>query len=169
MLNKNKQTKRKGTMSYTESTLAKGEKIISNNKVTKWGYAVIGINTIIMIAVGSAIWGWFFDSMQLGIVAMSMVIIPLALIALATQWFTRYTNEFAVTNKKVVAKSGLISRKTDELLLKKIEGVDVEQSVLGRILNFGHIKITGPGQQVVLFEGIDNPLVVKNQIQSKIA
>ena len=155
-------------MSYTESTLAKGEKIISNNKVTKWGYAVVGINATIYTAVGSAIISMFTET-QFAVLGMSMVIVPLALIGLGITWFARYTNEFAVTNKKVVAKSGLISRKTDELLLKKIEGVDVEQSVLGRILNFGHIKITGPGQQVVLFEGIDNPLVVKNQIQSKIA
>ena len=79
-----------------------------------------------------------------------------------------YTTEFALTNKKVLAKSGLISRSTDELQLKKIEGCDVRQGILERMLGYGSVVLSGTGTQKVVFAGIDNPLQVKKLIDSKI-
>ena len=145
--------------SYTTKTLAPGEQVISINKNTKWGY----LNAVIY---GLAV---FFIVIPFDPVLATMALVFITLGISFAVWYTRWTCEFAVTNKKVVSKRGLIARATDELMLTKVEGVDVDQPMLGRILGYGSLKITGPGQQVVKFLGIDNPVDVKNQIQSQIA
>ena len=57
----------------------------------------------------------------------------------------RWADEFVVTNKRVIVKTGLISRRTLEMNLNKIESVNVDQSILGRLLNYGTITIIGTG------------------------
>ena len=52
----------------------------------------------------------------------------------------KYTDEFAITNKRVIIKTGLISRKTFEMNHTKIESVNVDQGILGRILGYGTIR-----------------------------
>lgn len=72
--------------------------------------------------------------------------------------------EFAVTNKRIIAKTGFIRRRTIELLLTKVESVGLRQNALGRIFNFGTIVITGTGGTRQGFRAIRNPLHVKNKI-----
>jgi len=55
------------------------------------------------------------------------------------------SSEFAITNKRVIIKVGLISRKTLEMNLSKIESVNVDQSILGRILRYGTLTVIGTG------------------------
>ncbi len=70
----------------------------------------------------------------------------------------RATSEFAVTNRRVVVKVGLVSRKTIELNLEKVESIGVEQTILGRILDYGTIVIIGTGGTREPFRGIRDPL-----------
>ena len=56
-----------------------------------------------------------------------------------TAWFHRWTTETDVTNLRVVHKTGFIKRQTFEMSLDKVESVDVNQSILGRILNYGDV------------------------------
>ena len=145
--------------SYTEQTLATNEKVVSINKVTKLAY----LNAVANGIIWSTIIGIFAGpaGIVIGVLA--------GLLVAAAVWYERYTKEFSVTDKKILYKSGLIARNTDELMLSKIEGIDVKQPILGRLFGFGSLKITGPGQQVVKFTSVDNPMDVKNQIQSQIA
>lgn len=82
-------------------------------------------------------------------------------------WYTIFylTTEYVVTNKKVLMKRGFIFRRTDELYIKKLEGVDVDQSILGRILGFGNLIFSGTGSQKVVFEIVPEPLKQKIQAQ----
>ena len=133
---------------YTDGTLVKGEKIIVNNKNSKWH-----LYGMIALAVSG--------------LATSMIIVGIPFLIIGTYGvIAYYYTEFAVTNKKVLAKSGIISRKTDELQLKKIEGCDVKQGIFGRMLGYGDIVVSGTGSQQVVFWNIDNPLAVKKQIDS---
>jgi uncharacterized membrane protein YdbT with pleckstrin-like domain len=77
----------------------------------------------------------------------------------------KYTDEFAITNKRVIIKTGLISRKTFEMNHSKIESVNVNQSILGRILGFGTIKIVGSGGTVEVFPNIKNPIGFRKKFQ----
>ena len=74
--------------------------------------------------------------------------------------------ERGVTNKRVVLKKGIIGRKTEEMKLKSIETVEIEQGVFGRLLGFGTVKITGRGVSDFLFKGVDDPMAVKRTIES---
>ena len=70
----------------------------------------------------------------------------MALYWTVTAWFHRWTTETDVTNLRVVHKTGFIKRRTFEMSLDKVESVDVNQSILGRILNYGDVTICGVGE-----------------------
>jgi len=75
-----------------------------------------------------------------------------------------FTTEFAVTNRRVIAKTGFIRRHALEILLSKVESVSVNQSVLGRLLNFGTVTVTGTGGTKESFRAIADPVRVRNKI-----
>lgn len=74
--------------------------------------------------------------------------------------------EQGVTNKRVILKRGIISRKTEEMKLQSIETVEIDQGIGGRMFGYGTVKITGRGISDVIFKGIDDPMSVKRQIES---
>lgn len=77
----------------------------------------------------------------------------------------RYTDEFAITNKRVIIKTGLISRQIFEMNHSKIESVNVDQSILGRILGYGTITVVGSGGTRGVFSNISNPLAFRRKFQ----
>lgn len=77
----------------------------------------------------------------------------------------RYSDEFAITNKRIIVKTGLISRKTLEMNLSKIESVNVDQSILGRMLGYGTIRIIGTGGTREEFPNISNPIQFRKKFQ----
>lgn len=74
--------------------------------------------------------------------------------------------EQGVTNKRVIFKAGIISRKSEEMKLGSIETVEIDQGVLGRMLGYGSVKVTGRGTSDVLFRLVDDPMAVKRAIES---
>lgn len=70
----------------------------------------------------------------------------------------RATSEFAVTNRRVIIKVGLVSRKTVELKLDKVESIGVDQTIPGRIFGYGTIVVRGTGGTNEPFRGIARPL-----------
>ena len=111
----------------------------------------------------------------------SFVIPPVALVALASAavvavpalywtlkgWFHRMTTETDVTNHRVVHKTGFIKRRTFEIALDKIESVDVEQSILGRLLNYGDVRINGVGEGTQNIPTIASPLAFRSAITTR--
>ena len=81
------------------------------------------------------------------------------------EWLRLRTLEYGVTNKRVVFKQGIISRRTEEMKLGSIETVEIDQGVWGRMLGFGDIRATGKGLSDVLFKRIDDPMEVKRRIE----
>ena len=82
------------------------------------------------------------------------------------EFFRLRSIEQGVTNKRVILKTGIISRKTEEMKLTSIETVEIDQGIFGRIFGFGTIKITGRGASNFLFKNVDDPMAVKRQIES---
>jgi uncharacterized membrane protein YdbT with pleckstrin-like domain len=74
--------------------------------------------------------------------------------------------EQGVTNKRVIYKTGIIGRKSEEMKLTSIETVEIEQGIGGRMLGFGDVKITGRGTSDLVFRRIADPIEVKRQIES---
>jgi uncharacterized membrane protein YdbT with pleckstrin-like domain len=90
-----------------------------------------------------------------GFVSCFIVFVGLALM-LASYMRQTYT-ELAVTNRRVIAKYGIISRTTYEILVSRISGANFDQTVMGRLLGFGTVIIHGAGGDISPFDEIDNP------------
>ena len=75
------------------------------------------------------------------------------------------TSEFAITNKRVIIKVGLISRRTLEMNLTKIESVNINQGMLGRLLGYGTIVVVGTGGTKEPFASIADPLTFRKKFQ----
>ena len=82
-------------------------------------------------------------------------------------WFHRWTTETDVTNMRVVHKTGFIKRRTFEMALDKVESVDVDQSIMGRILNYGNVTIKGVGEGKETISTIASPLAFRNAITAR--
>ncbi len=126
--------------SYVESNLMSGERVVYRAEISLW-------------SVGHLIF--------LGVILLPVFGLGLVFLVWA---FIRYrTTEFAVTDKRLIAKTGLISRSTVEMFLDKVESLHVEQSVLGRMLDFGTITIRGTGSTEEPIKNISAPLALRKQ------
>jgi|SRR6266496_114573 len=84
-----------------------------------------------------------------------------------TAWFHRWTTETDVTNFRIVHKTGFIQRRTFEMSLDKVESVDVNQSIMGRIVNYGDVTIMGVGEGKETINTIASPLAFRNSITAR--
>jgi uncharacterized membrane protein YdbT with pleckstrin-like domain len=82
-------------------------------------------------------------------------------------WFHRWTTETDVTNLRVVHKTGFIKRRTFEMSLDKVESVDVNQSILGRLLNYGDVTVRGVGEGFETIKTIASPLAFRSSITAR--
>jgi len=80
----------------------------------------------------------------------------------------RNTTEMAVTNRRVIIKTGLASRKTIEMLLNKVESIEVSESTIGRLLGYGTVMMIGTGGTSEPFQKVAHPLEFRSQVQQQI-
>lgn len=81
----------------------------------------------------------------------------------------RKATEMAVTNKRVIVKTGLAERRTIELLLSRIESIAVDEPALGRLMGYGTVIVKGTGGTPEIFEKIYHPLIFREQVQRQIS
>jgi uncharacterized membrane protein YdbT with pleckstrin-like domain len=79
------------------------------------------------------------------------------------------TSEFAITNRRILMKIGFISRISLEILLQKVESIQVFQSILGRIFNYGTLTVSGTGGSKDLFPNIAHPLLFRRYAQQQLS
>ena len=77
-------------------------------------------------------------------------------------------SEYVITNKRIIMKTGFISRQSLETFLERVEGISVEQSILGRILGYGSVTVGGTGGTQNKFNYVDNPIEFRNNVQQQI-
>jgi uncharacterized membrane protein YdbT with pleckstrin-like domain len=126
-------------MSYVDDSLIPGEVVIHRARVSWWsqaGFVLLGV--ILLVAVV----GIFF---------------------LVFAWIRVRSTELAITNKRVIAKFGFIKRDTIEINLNQVEALRVEQTFLGRVLNYGTIIVSGTGGALDPFPNIADPLVFRRK------
>ena len=107
------------------------------------------------------------DSLVLLCWAAAALMAIVALFWTIKAWFHRFTTETDVTDRRVVHKTGFIKRRSFEMALDKIESVDVDQSILGRILNYGDVTIMGVGEGRQKIETIGSPLAFRSAITAR--
>jgi uncharacterized membrane protein YdbT with pleckstrin-like domain len=96
------------------------------------------------------------------------VLLVLALISILMSFVRRNSVEMAVTNKRVTVKVGIMSRSTQEMMLSRIESIMVDQTVMGRIMNYGTITLRGVGGTPDPFPRIAHPLEFRRQVQQQL-
>ncbi len=94
----------------------------------------------------------------------ALLVLAVGLFLLGRGWFDWWTTEIAVTDRRVICKTGFIRRKTTEMNMEKVESVDVDQSVLGRILDYGNVTVRGTGSGLAPIRNVDAPLDLRNHI-----
>ena len=152
---------------YIDDILQPGEKVLYSTN-THWIFflpAITGwIVAIAFFVVSGMVPGGTPMLLSLSMSALSAIF---ALYKTATAWFHRWITEIDVTNLRVVHKTGFIQRKTFEMSLDKVESVDVNQSILGRILNYGNVSIFGVGEGNKTIDTIASPLEFRNHITAR--
>jgi uncharacterized membrane protein YdbT with pleckstrin-like domain len=98
---------------------------------------------------------------------LGVTLLFLGLVSLVQRVFVKVGSVYAVTNRRVIIKTGVISRRTVELVLAKCEGVQVVQNVLGRIFGYGSIVVTTGGATNCYYY-VANPFLFKRAINMQI-
>ncbi|MET3842691.1 PH domain-containing protein [Bradyrhizobium sp. OAE829] len=99
--------------------------------------------------------------------SLAAIVAIFALYKTATAWFHRWTTETDVTNFRVIHKTGFVKRQTFEMSVDKVESVDVNQSILGRIFNYGDVTVLGVGEGGKTLDTIASPLAFRNAITAR--
>jgi uncharacterized membrane protein YdbT with pleckstrin-like domain len=152
---------------YIDDILQPGEKVLYSTNAHWMFYlpAIAAWIVAIVFLVLSRMVGT--DVLMLVCLAFAAVVGLAALYWTATAWFHRWTTETDVTNMRIVHKTGFIKRRTFEMSLDKVESVDVNQSIIGRIMNYGDVTIMGVGEGKETISTIAAPLAFRNAITTR--
>jgi uncharacterized membrane protein YdbT with pleckstrin-like domain len=152
---------------YIDEILQPGEKVLySTNAHWMFYLPAIAAWVVALILVVSSR-TVTADAIVLVCLALAAIAGLAALYWTATAWFHRWTTETDVTNFRIVHKTGFIKRRTFEMSLDKVESVDVNQSILGRIMNYGDVTILGVGEGKETISTIASPLAFRSAITAR--
>jgi uncharacterized membrane protein YdbT with pleckstrin-like domain len=152
---------------YIDDILQPGEKVLYSTNahwIFYWPAIAAWIVAAVLLVLSRAA---VTEGVVLLCLSASAVVALAALYWSATAWFHRWTTETDVTNMRVVHKAGFIKRRTFEMSLDKVESVDVNQSILGRILNYGDVTVQGIGEGKETIATIASPLAFRNFITAR--
>jgi uncharacterized membrane protein YdbT with pleckstrin-like domain len=148
-------------MSYVQRVLQPGEQvrhISSIHWIVYWPGVVVALLAVVAYFLGETrlLPGvWRYTAYALALVAV---------VLLVRQWLFSWVTEIAVTDRRIIYKRGLIRRQTNEMNMDKVESVQIDQSVLGRILDYGDVKLLGTGEGFETLRTIANPIELRNSI-----
>jgi len=148
---------------YIDDILQPGEKVLYSTNA-HWIFYLPAIVAWIVALALVAVAVSFPPMALLGLAAAAVIGIA-ALYFTIRGWFHRFTTETDVTDRRVVHKTGFINRHTFEIALDKIASVDVDQSIPGRLLNYGSVTIVGIGEgSTKTIDTIASPLAFRSAI-----
>jgi uncharacterized membrane protein YdbT with pleckstrin-like domain len=152
---------------YIDDILQPGEKVLYSTNA-HW---IFYLPAIAAWVVALALYILARNTVSPGLETMWLVLAAaaalVAVAATARAWFHVWTTETDVTNLRVVHKTGFIKRRTFEMSLDKVESVDVNQSILGRVLNYGDVTVRGVGEGSEMIKTIAAPLDFRNHITAR--
>jgi len=142
-------------MSYVNNSLIPDEQVVYRTRLN----LVIFTWPILfgLIALGTLLLGYRIAA---------AVVFVFALVLFLPKYVAFATSEFAVTNKRLIVKVGVLRRRTIELQLSKVEAIAVEQGLVGRIFGYGNIVVTGTGGTKEPFRTISGPLKFRRAVQA---
>jgi len=162
-------------MTYVESNLVPGETVVYQTRlhwVVMLGHVLVGC---LLLGLPGVIL-LYYASTQNGIEPATLhimegggaALLVCGVVAILMGMARRNATEMAVTNRRVVIKTGLASRRTMELMLNKVESIEVRETAFGRMLGYGTIVVIGTGGTPEPFHKVAHPLEFRSQVQQQI-
>jgi uncharacterized membrane protein YdbT with pleckstrin-like domain len=160
-------------VSYIDKNLVSGEKLLYTTRL-HWIVLVRPLVIGLLLLAGGV--GLLVGDYQGGIQGAArkamliggIVLVVLAAILVFSGFIRRNATEVAVTNMRVLIKTGLVERRSVEVLLAKVESINVAEPALGRILGYGSVIIRGTGGTFETFQLIARPNEFRRQVQQQI-
>jgi len=148
-------------MSYVQRVLQPGEqvrRISSIHWIVYWPGVAVALLAVVAY--------WFSETRYLtGIWRYTAYALALvAIFLLIQQWLQWWVTEIAVTDRRIIYKKGLVRRQTNEMNMDKVESVQIDQSILGRMLDYGDVTILGTGEGFETLRTISSPIELRNSI-----
>ena len=143
-------------MSYVDQSLMPNERVTFRTRLSSilfaapLAVAVVGLGLLALGAAGRAL---------------GLVLLAVALLWALARYISFVTSEFAVTDKRVIMKIGVVKRRTLEMQLSKVEAVAVDQGIGGRLFRYGDIVVSGTGGTKERFRQIGRPLEFRRAVQ----
>lgn len=159
-------------MSYIKNNLLKNEKIVYFTRM-HWIVFMLPIVLLVVTFVLSVfapiLFPGYIPFLNIRLASLVILICLVVTIFSGISAFIRYTtSEYGITNKRVLIKTGWIRRNSLELFLDKVEGIYVDQSIPGRILDYGTLRAVGTGGTQDPFFYVPHPLVFRKVAQEQI-
>ena len=152
-------------MGYVQKVLQAGETIAYETKIA-WTTYLPGLLVLIGAGVVYILIRVLFATPPPYADFVPLIILLLAIVILVRAWFERWTTEIAITDRRIILKRGFIRRDTAEMNMDKVESVDVNQSLFGRLLDYGDVTVRGTGAGLETLRLIDKPLAFRNHVRT---
>ena len=147
---------------YVERHLLPDERVVYKTRLHWILYTRPLLLTLTGVALAIALaqltdppWLWY----------LGVAVSALGVLGWLVRWVELRTSEFAVTSTRLIFKIGLVARHTTELLLPKVESISVTQSLLGRLLGYGDLTVTGTGGAREVYTRVHDPVTFRNEVQ----
>ena len=148
-------------MGYVAKVIRSDEMILAEGKL-HWIIFWPAIACLVVAVIAAV-----FSGMAGIIAALAIIVALIGLFLAAKEGLQRWGTEIAVTDRRVIYKTGLIRRHTAEMNMDKVESVIVNQSLIGRLLDFGSVHIRGTGEGIEHLHYISSPISLRNTITAK--
>lgn len=161
-------------MGYIEASLAPGETVVYQTRlhwVVMLRHILLGA---LLLAGSGALLSHLLNHPRLGDTSEHLTeggaaaLLACGIVAFVAGMVRRNATEMAVTSRRVIVKQGLVSRKTIEMLLTKIETIEVSEPMVGRMLGYGSITMIGTGGTSEPFHKISHPLQFRSEVQQQL-
>lgn len=152
-------------MSYLRSVMQPGETLLYESKIS-WTTYIPGLLLLLVAIVAYALVRAFVTTVTWPATAVGLILLAVSLFLLFRAWFERWTTEIAITDRRIILKRGFIRRDTAEMHMEKVESVDVNQSLFGRMLDYGDVTVRGTGAGLETLRLIDAPLEFRSHVKT---
>ena len=152
-------------MSYVEKNLIPGETLIYETGV-HWSVLFWPFVAVLVLGAGGVV--FFFWQDFTGRIEMGTLLLGFALVFAIFSVMKRNATEIAVTNKRVIIKTGMAARRSLEIMLQKVESIGIDETMWGRMLGYGSVVIHGTGGTPEPFHKIAHPSEFRQRVQQQI-
>ena len=153
-------------MGYIRNHLMPGEEVVREARLSRVVYLPAALLLALSIVQFVEIYRGGAETRDA--MAVPAIFLALSVVAWVPAFIKRASTEFAVTNRRVVVKVGLLRRHSTEILLRQVEGITVDQGIIGRIFRYGTIVVEGTGSDRTPYKGIAAPLEFRLAVQEQI-